>query len=86
MNNKCPALTVDEKETILAGLGRPRSGFYLVEYAGAPVRFGFGTSHTVEIVQEWQADRFASEADAWWAAYQAGLSPNRCAVKTLAGE
>lgn len=55
------------------------SAQFILEYAGAPVCFNRG----VELVPEHQADRFVAEQDAWWAAYQAGLNPDRCRVVNL---
>ena len=49
------------------------SAIFIIRYAGAGVTFRSGQ---MEIVSDAEADTFTSEADAWYAAYQAGLSPN----------
>jgi hypothetical protein len=51
------------------------SCFVFVEYAGLPLRFPQGTGTTVE-----KASTFTSEGEAWYAAYQAGLNPDRCRI------
>ena len=56
------------------------SAQFILVYAGAPVRFG---SAGATLGQEWEADRFIAEPDAWLAAHRAGLAPGRCRVVDL---
>ena len=56
------------------------SAQFILEYAGAPVRFGIAGA---TLCQEWEADRFISEADVWLAAHRAGLLTARCRVVNL---
>lgn len=51
------------------------SASFIIKYGGPPLRLPEKTS-----VKESQATPFASEADAWYAAYQAGLTSHLCAV------
>lgn len=55
---------------------------FIVEYAGALVHF-YRNSHCYELVRADSATMFASEADAWYAAYQANLPPHWCRVVNL---
>lgn len=55
------------------------SAQFILEYAGAPVRFNGG----MELVDEANADKFIAEQDAWWAAYQNNLNPAHCRVVNL---
>lgn len=48
------------------------SARFIIEWCGAPVS---GSSGGVWLVQEWQADRYLSEADAWLAAQRLKLPP-----------
>ena len=56
------------------------SANFILEYAGAPVRFN-ADAH--ELVQEHEASRFTAEQEAWYAAYKADLNPMRCRVINL---
>jgi hypothetical protein len=49
------------------------SAQFFVTYHGVPIRFNGGESFTS--VASHVASSFISEADAWYAAYQAGLMP-----------
>jgi len=56
------------------------SAQFIVEYAGAPVKFaGIG----FDLVPAEQASVFSNEADAWQAAHQHHLSPKNTRVVTL---
>lgn len=56
------------------------SAQFIIEYGGMPVAIDL--NHAWVVVREDQATRFASEVDAWWAAYKAGM-PHRCRVVDL---
>jgi len=56
------------------------SAQFILEYGGAPVRLG---SAGATLCQEWEADRFIAEPDAWLAAHRAGLAPGHCRVVDL---
>ena len=53
------------------------SAQFILEYAGAPVRFG---SAGAQLVTEAEADKFISEADAWQTARANALPPPHCRV------
>ena len=53
------------------------SSNFILEYAGAPVRFSSG-GH--ELVSEEKATPFAAEYSAWHEAHRAGLNPRHCRV------
>lgn len=53
------------------------SAQFIIEYAGAPVRFINGQ---IELVKEEHADKFVSEPAAWFAAYRADLNLDRIQV------
>lgn len=55
---------------------------FIVEYAGAPVRFGCVLAD-IELVPKAKASWFASEADAWKAVHRAELNPRWCHVVNL---
>ena len=59
------------------------SAKFIVEYAGAPVRFSERTGGLFELVQEHQASRFICEADAWLKANANGLALRHCEVINL---
>ncbi len=52
------------------------SATYIVEYAGAPVKFN--GLDVPELVTEAKATAFANQPDAWQAVYLAALNPQRC--------
>jgi len=56
------------------------SAQFILEYGGAAVKF---TGAGATLVQEWEADHFIAEQDAWLAAHKAGLLPARCRVVNL---
>lgn len=53
------------------------SAEFIIEYAGAPIRFVAGQP---EITDQSLASKYSNEADAWYAAYQHNLNPDRCKV------
>jgi hypothetical protein len=53
------------------------SAQFLIEYAGMPMRFNGKTAISCT---ETEATPFVAEADAWWAAFNAQLNPDRCRV------
>ena len=55
------------------------SANYILEYAGAPVRFTEG-SHAIELVEERFATPFLSDGDALKRAFDARLNLNHCEV------
>ncbi len=50
---------------------------YIIRYAGAAVSFSGGG---LELVTDERADRWPTEPEAWYAAYQNNLSAHRCTV------
>lgn len=56
------------------------SAQFILEYGGAPVRFG---SAGVQLVSEAEADKFIAEADAWLTAHANHLNPAHCRVVNL---
>ena len=57
------------------------SADFIVEYAGAPVRFT--PAGAIELVPENQATPFRDESSAALAAHRAGLNRNHCRVVPL---
>ena len=56
------------------------SAQFIIEYGGCPVQMGTGQAL---LTTEQSADRFTSEAEAWWAAYRMDLNPDRVRVVNL---
>ena len=56
------------------------SANFILEYAGAPVKFSSG-GH--ELVTEEEATPFVLEYSAWYEALRAGLNPKHCRVVNL---
>ncbi|MDR3457986.1 MAG: hypothetical protein P4N60_11110 [Verrucomicrobiae bacterium] len=56
---------------------------FIIEYAGAPMRFSQGT---VEVVSVLKADRYCTEPDAWLEARAQRLDLQRCTVRNIADE
>jgi hypothetical protein len=56
------------------------SAQFILEYAGSPVLL---SSVGARLVTEAEANKYISEQDAWYAAYQAGLNPDHCRVVNL---
>lgn len=57
------------------------SAQFIIEYGGLAVAIDL--NHEFEVVNEAKATRYTAEGDAWFAAYKAGLTPNRCRVVDL---
>jgi hypothetical protein len=56
------------------------SAIYILEYCGAPVAIVNGSP---EMVRLEEADQYTSQAEAWHAAYRAGMKPERTDVASL---